>query len=753
MKNLKLMSLFLASFIFFNLIFAEIANAQQVTPTTPAQQEDMKKYSSQLDEMAKKIAKHTLGKTIEILQSQGGALTSLLAFLIFLEFVAFVKATKVDGGVSNLKELFELCFAVAIVGSCVSPKIYHGTGLSNVFKPSIGQSGELLSIDFLFKVKEVSEEITNGIFGNGEEVRKKFEQSRSDLAVAVFTGEINAEEPAEEVSCGVTPECYINKYFTMKAFLNFLFFAVDLLLLAGLVLFAILFSITASLSLLMFTFIAPFGVMKAYRGRIWSAYKVPLSSALFGSVGIFINACGFLAFSGLAMAITELDTTVRVALAPIFLLVLLFLNLCLLGALPLIPKISRQLLNLSLEELVTFSQEAAKNAWGAGMMVLSALPAAGAFVNAAQGISKNAAANSARAAAGAAAANAMQGGGGPSGGPGGGFPGGGGSPGGSSSGSGTASGLGQAMASGLTSGMSKASIDKGAQIASKPAKSVLAKNNKSIPNPMGESGTEDGPEGLLNFAPPPNLSGNSQSEMFGGSTKAGTQGSFDINDNIEENKRTNKKYEKEIKKEKQAQGPVQPDPVSNGESKQLTLEESAKERESLLFKNRVKAGFSKAVESTAPARDKFNQVKSGIAQKLDNTAAGRVTKATAGLAKTAAVKSADLAKKGTLGVAAGALKVGKLATSRGTYDAIKAVGYGVGEFMMSKGDVVSAGKVAMGKLSDYRQGYESKKYDGRANLIDGTIKKLTGQKMIARKDEKTVEKENIAQNEVRKYEE
>lgn len=785
-NNFKSLSISLVVFLslFFGAIPA-LAAALPPSDVSTVRQEEMVKNSKSLDALAKRIGVYTMDETAKILGDQSGTFSYLIAFLILLELISYVKSHNFSG-IPALKELFDLIFAIAIVGSCISTKVYNSSGLSSVFGRGGGaNSGIFLSIDVIYKTKELAENLTTEMLGNGEEIREKFEIARANLVSVIFTGQNTAEATALSANGDKIPpkqppteckilstdivDCIINKYFTVNAVVGFLFKIIDYLWLALLVVMSILFNLSAAMGLLMFTLIVSFGVLKGYRGRIWTAFKVPLSTALYGSVALLIYRIAGICYVAFARALLETDPVLRLALAPIFIIVLIVLNLAMIGSVTLIPKLARSFLNLSLEEIVGFAEAAATKAWGLGVGIATFGAAAAGFATAAA-TSKNGATAAGAAAGGAAGSNDSGSGGGPDGS--GGGPGNSGiSPTGSGSGA-SDTARNAAMMAGAIGGV-KASLDKGADFsAAPPQKSVL--NNK-VKKPRGGGGS-DGPEGLtpadaqssLSMAPgmfsqvlaggaasvlppgskPPASSGlppvipvpaskgevRKGPEGLTGDTTAKSAPAVGApvdasptapNPNmfkgvLEEYRNPQTSFDlsnnlaenKDLNDKKLAENkvpdvnPVKPDAVSADPSKQMEFKESVLAKTRM--QDRVRDGYKLA-------KEEFSSGAQSVKDGMNNTAVGRAVSGTAKFGANAVHK------------------VAKIATSKGVMHGLTVLGHTAYDLAKTRGDLESASHVFKNKANQYADHYRSGRHNAGDNLIDGAVrvtknvsKKVTG---------------------------
>lgn len=164
------------------------------------------------------------------------------------------------------------------------------------------------------------------------------------------------------------------KIYLISSDLNLLFFylvswLVDLIRAVANIFIQITFGIITGTSFFLMKFIFPFAVLKKYRGKVFSAMKVPLSATLYGfmtSLIVYISSVGFIAlneastliiFKRLAdgNAATTL-ITMNIISFSVFTGMLIF-SLLQLFAMIKIPQLSKDLLNLSFDSLVGFFKE------------------------------------------------------------------------------------------------------------------------------------------------------------------------------------------------------------------------------------------------------------------------------------------------------------------------------------------------------------------------------------------------------------
>nr|BFD64887.1 hypothetical protein BdHM001_35680 [Bdellovibrio sp. HM001] len=321
------------------------------------------KETEAAEDLASKIASDMY---TSILKSSS-ALISAVDFkvlILVLSLVAFGKMIY-DGLESTDRVatgLLKLCIYASLATFCVDSGAYRATGLGQQFSAyTQSESTGYLDGDFIKAAKTFADGLANALFaGDG---RQQFLKARTEAIEYIVGSEPNTIDFDNPLSFW--------KLVTPSGFLMFAFTIVDLICAILVFITMIIFSAYAALTLIGFKLIVSFMVLESYRDEIKRAYKVPLASAFFNAANIFMLGIMAMIYSSL---ITLLKSySVNVAADTTFRLVtvgfLVFMIAAQIACIWLIPRVARDILDLSLENFTKLPGEIVKGGWGLGMLL------------------------------------------------------------------------------------------------------------------------------------------------------------------------------------------------------------------------------------------------------------------------------------------------------------------------------------------------------------------------------------------------
>lgn len=357
---------------------ADQANAQQLvagsvsTGGTAAEEEQRKKSQGVIDFFAKTVTRSVADQTVKKFANAGLGLNFVMAVFFLFGIGLIIRDTGMGPGA--FKEVVMLLIATTLVGSCLNTSIYAGSGLQRLVQPSEGSSG-YLDVDFILWAKETMDEAANDIWG--ENTRDEFEKARVAVFDALVTGKTDEQRLQEQkkenekmstVDAISWVATALQAIFVdpVKALLGFAFKLLDILYVCALFLCSVIFSLYLGVSVLLFKIIVVFAVLPNYRQRVVQAFKVPLAFSLFQFTNMVIIFISLVVYQALTAALVAVDATTRGAVMLPLLAFAVFLVAAQIASVFIIPKLSRQLLDLSLEEITNLSGTVMKAVMGLG---------------------------------------------------------------------------------------------------------------------------------------------------------------------------------------------------------------------------------------------------------------------------------------------------------------------------------------------------------------------------------------------------